>query len=66
MNIADRLYITHIDATDKDANVFFPEIIPIVWNEVSHEEHKKIMTTRTITLFPYTKDYKIVNNYAIA
>ncbi|MEK7219432.1 MAG: dihydrofolate reductase [Patescibacteria group bacterium] len=41
MNIADRLYITHIDATDKDANVFFPEIIPIVWNEVSHEEHKK-------------------------
>ena len=41
MPIADRLYITHIDATDKDANVFFPEIIPIVWNEVSREEHKK-------------------------
>ena len=41
MPIADRLYITHIDATDKDANVFFPEIIPIIWNEVSHEEHKK-------------------------
>lgn len=41
MNIADRLYITHIDATDKDADVFFPEIIPIVWNEVSHIEHKK-------------------------
>src|SRR3989344_7106217 len=40
MPIADRLYITHIDATDKDANVFFPEIIPIVWNEVSREEHK--------------------------
>ena len=41
MPIADRLYITHIDAEDKDANVFFPEIIPIVWNEISHKEHKK-------------------------
>ena len=41
MDIADRLYITHINATDKDANVFFPEIIPIVWNETSHIEHKK-------------------------
>jgi dihydrofolate reductase len=40
MPLADRLYITHIDATDKDATVFFPEIIPIVWNEISHEEHK--------------------------
>jgi dihydrofolate reductase len=41
MPIADRLYITHIDAEDKDANVFFPEIIPVVWNEISHIEHKK-------------------------
>ncbi len=41
MPIADRLYITHIDAEDKDANVFFPEIIPVVWNEISREEHKK-------------------------
>ena len=39
--IADRLYITHIDAEDKEADAFFPEIIPIVWNEISHEEHKK-------------------------
>ncbi len=39
--IADKLYITHVDAIDKDADVFFPEIIPIVWNEISHEEHKK-------------------------
>ncbi|MDO8659450.1 MAG: dihydrofolate reductase [Candidatus Parcubacteria bacterium] len=44
MNIADRLYITHIDASDKDADTFFPEIIPIVWNETSHEEHKKDST----------------------
>ena len=39
MTIADKLYITHIQATDKDADTFFPEIIPVVWNEVSHEEH---------------------------
>lgn len=41
MPVADRLYITHIDAEDKKADAFFPEIIPIVWNEISHEEHKK-------------------------
>ena len=41
MPIADKLYITHVDATDKNADAFFPEIIPIVWNEVTHEEHKK-------------------------
>lgn len=40
MEIADRLYITHIDAEDKNADTFFPEIIPIVWNEVSHTEHQ--------------------------
>jgi len=38
--LADKLYITHIEAEDKDADSFFPEIIPIVWNEISHEEHK--------------------------
>ena len=41
MPIADKLYITHIDAEDKDANTFFPEIIPVVLNEISHQEHKK-------------------------
>jgi dihydrofolate reductase len=41
MPIADMLYITHIDAEDNEADSFFPEIIPIVWNEISHEEHKK-------------------------
>ena len=38
MPIADKLYITHIDAEDSEADSFFPEIIPIVWNEVSHKE----------------------------
>ena len=41
LEVADKLYITHIDAEDKKADAFFPEIIPIVWNEVTHEEHKK-------------------------
>ena len=40
MQIADRLDITHIDAEDKNADAFFPEIIPTVWNEISHEEHQ--------------------------
>lgn len=38
---ADKLYVTHVDATFPDADTFFPEIIPVVWNEISHEEHKK-------------------------
>lgn len=41
MSIADRLYVTHINSEDKKADAFFPEIIPIVWNEISHQEHKK-------------------------
>lgn len=40
MSVADRLYVTHIEAEDKNADTFFPEIIPIVWNEISHEEHQ--------------------------
>ena len=41
MPIADKLYITHIEAEDRSADSFFPEIISIVWNEISHEEHEK-------------------------
>lgn len=41
IDLADRLYITHVNAVDKDADSFFPEIIPIVWNEIKHEKHKK-------------------------
>ncbi len=40
IEVADRLYITHIDAEDKNAEVFFPEIIPVVWNEISRTEYK--------------------------
>lgn len=38
---ADKLYITHVDECFPNADTFFPEIIPVVWNEISHEEHKK-------------------------
>jgi len=41
MPIADKLYITHIDAEDSNADTFFPEIIPIVWNEILHKEYQK-------------------------
>lgn len=41
MDSASKLYITHVEAEDKKADTFFPEIIPIVWNEIFHEEHKK-------------------------
>lgn len=40
LEYANKLYITHIDAEDKNADVFFPEIIPIVFGEVSREEHE--------------------------
>lgn len=38
--IADRLYITHIDA-ETEADTFFPNIDPTVWKEVSRVAHKK-------------------------
>ncbi len=38
---AVKLYITHVNMEDVDADTFFPEIIPIIWNEIKHEEHKK-------------------------
>lgn len=37
---ADKLYITHIDAEDKDANVFFPEINKNEWRKISCKEYK--------------------------
>lgn len=40
MELAEKLYITHINAEDASADTFFPEIIPVVWNEISREEHK--------------------------
>ncbi|MCX6755302.1 MAG: dihydrofolate reductase [Candidatus Nomurabacteria bacterium] len=39
IKIADKLYITHVEATDKDADAFFPEIIPIVFGETNRERY---------------------------
>lgn len=50
MEQADRLYVTHIDTEDKDADVFFPEIVLVAWKEISHEEHKPDEKN----IFPYT------------
>jgi len=41
MAFADKLYITEVDMEDKDADTFFPEIIPIVFGETTRENHKK-------------------------
>ena len=41
IKVADKLYITHVSGEFPDADTFFPEIIPVVWNEISHQEHKK-------------------------
>jgi len=49
MPIADKLYITHINAEDSAADTFFPEIIPVVWNEISHKEHNSDKKN----IFPY-------------
>ena len=40
MQLADKLYITEIDAEDKDAEAFFPEINLDEWQEISREEHE--------------------------
>lgn len=37
--MADRLYITHIDATFPDADTFFPAIDPEEWTLVSEEKY---------------------------
>lgn len=34
IDIADRLYITHVEETDPDADVFFPEIENGKWNKI--------------------------------
>ena len=40
MPIAQKLYITHIQASDKDADTFFPEITQAEWSEISRTEHE--------------------------
>lgn len=41
INKADRLYITHVEMSDKDADTFFPIIDMNIWKEIDKKEHKK-------------------------
>ncbi len=41
MQLADKLYITRIDAEDKEAETFFPEINLNDWQETSREEYNR-------------------------
>lgn len=36
---ADKLYITHIHHSWEDADTFFPDIDPLIWTPVSHEDY---------------------------
>jgi dihydrofolate reductase len=38
---ADKLYITHVDASFPDADTFFPEINPAKWQKKKSENYKK-------------------------
>ena len=38
--LVDKLYITHIHHTWEDADTFFPEIDPAVWQCISEERHE--------------------------
>ncbi|MBU0611879.1 dihydrofolate reductase [Patescibacteria group bacterium] len=38
---AEKLYITHVDAEFKDAEIFFPEIDQNIWQKVKSEKHLK-------------------------
>ena len=38
--LVDKLYITHIHHTWEDADTFFPEIDPAIWQCISEEHHE--------------------------
>lgn len=38
--LADRLYLTHVQATPEKADVYFPEISPSEWRVVQEESHE--------------------------
>lgn len=38
---ADRLYITHVNMSDSEADTFFPTINNTGWNKVSEDPHEK-------------------------
>ena len=50
INAVDKLYVTHIHHTWEDADTFFPEIGPAIWQCVSEEHHE----ADEKHLYPYT------------
>lgn len=48
--LADKLCITHIDDTPKEADAFFPEIDTNKWKEINRDAH----TTDEKHFYPYT------------
>lgn len=40
MPLADKLYITHIHHSWEDADTFFPQIDPAIWEQTSAERHE--------------------------
>lgn len=41
IDLADRLYITHVDASFPDAEIFFPKIEDSKWQKTKSEKHAK-------------------------
>jgi len=39
INIAETLYITHVDKEIENCDVYFPEIDPSLWKETAREDH---------------------------
>lgn len=40
MNLADRLFVTHVDAPSGGADTYFPQIDPQIWEEESRSEEQ--------------------------
>ena len=41
MDLGDKLYITHVDASFPNADTFFPAILKESWKEIKNETHQK-------------------------
>lgn len=54
MPIADRLYITEIDDSEKEADAFFPEISPEIWQEKVENAIQQMKSISTHIAFVIT------------
>lgn len=55
LEIADRLYLTEIDAIPENADVFFPEYDNNIWTIETKEEHVKSEDTPTYAFVDYVR-----------